>query len=101
MLEMKRQDLEELYQLLSMYRGVYRAEEAGGILEEVRRRYRERYGEDIREKRNPRKAGRKKKYTEEQRRRIRELREEGQTIREIAKETGCSVGYVQDVLSDP
>ncbi len=30
-----------------------------------------------------------------------QLRKKGLTIREIAGETGCSVGYVQGVLSEP
>ena len=51
--------------------------------------------------RNPRKADRKRQYTEEDREKIRNIRGQGRSIREIAKETGCSVGYVQGILSDP
>lgn len=100
-LEMKRQDMEELWQLLSLYGRTYGSREAGELLEEVSGRYRNRYGESILGKRNPRKAGRKKQYTEEKKQEIRELREKGLTIRKIAGETGCSAGYVQGVLREP
>lgn len=99
MVEMKRQDLEELHQLLVLYERTYKDSLAPGLLEEVEGRYRRTCREDIWEKRNPRKAGRKKQYTEKDRARIRGLREKGRSIREIARETGCSVGYVQSVIS--
>lgn len=101
MQEMKRQDMEELSQLLRVYERTYGSGEAGNLLKEVSERYRNSYKENILEKRNPRKAGRKRQYTEEKRRELRELREKGLTIREIARKTGCSVGYVQSVLSEP
>ena len=99
MVEMKRQDLEELHQLLVLYERTYRDVLASGLLGEVAGRYSRTYGESIWEKRNPRKAGRKKLYTEKDRSRIRGLRRKGRSIREISRETGCSVGYVQSVLS--
>lgn len=98
---MKRQDLEELHQLLSLYGRSYGSKEAEKLLEEVAGCYSNSYGEDILEKRNPRNAGRKRQYTEADKRQIRELRKEGLTLRKIANKTGCSVGYVQGVLSDP
>lgn len=101
MLEMKRQDLEELNQLLRLYERTYGSREAVELLKEVGERYRKRYEEDIMEKRNPRKAGRKKRYPESKKKQIRELRKKGLSIREIGVETGCSVGYVQGVLSEP
>lgn len=101
MLEMKRQDLEELYQLLELYQRTYGSSLTGGLLAEVAGRYNSSYGEDISGKRNPRKAGRKKQYTEKDITRVRELRGKGGSIREIARETGYSVGYVQGVLSEP
>ena len=100
-IEMKRQDLEELHQLLSLYERSYGSKEAEKLLEEMAQRYRNRYREEILGKRNPRNAGRKSHYTEADKRKILNLREEGLTLREIAKRTGCSVGYVQGVLSDP
>ena len=99
MIEMKRKDLEELHQLLVLYERTYWGSLVSGLLMEVAGRYGRNYGEDIWEKRNPRKAGRKKQYTEKDRGKIRGLRGKGRSIREIARETGCSVGYVQSVLS--
>lgn len=101
-MEMKRQDLEELYILLEVYEKTYGGRNVTEMKQELSARYREeKGGESISGKRNPRKAGRKRQYTEEEKSRIRNYREEGLTIREIAKETGCSVGYVQGVLSAP
>ncbi len=100
-LEMKEQDLLELYQLLMLYAGTYGGREAVQLLQEVSERYSKSYGgNSISEKKNPRKAGRKKQYTEEEKNKIKSLRKKGMKIREIAKETGCSVGYVQGVLSN-
>ena len=99
--ELKRQDMEELHQLLSLYERTYGSKEAGVLLVEVEQRYSNRYREDVQGRRNPRNAGRKKRYTEGDQKQIRELREEGLNIREIAQKTGCSVGYVQGVLSAP
>lgn len=101
MLEMKRQDMEELSQLLGLYERTYGSREAKELVKEVSERYSNSYKENVLEKRNPRKAGRKRRYTEDKRRELRKFREKGLTIREIAKETGCSVGYVQGVLSEP
>lgn len=100
MIEMKRQDLEELCQLLALYERTYRDSFASGLLAEVTGRYNRIYKENIWEKSNPRKAGRKKQYMEKDRAKIHELREKGWSIRKISKETGCSVGYVQNVLSE-
>lgn len=101
MLGMRRQDLEELYELLELYERTYGTEASGRLLAEISERYQNRYRENIGEKRNPRQAGRKRKYTETDRATIRESRKRGMTIRKIAQETGCSVGYVQGVLSEP
>lgn len=101
MIEMKRQDLEELYQLLTLYKRTYGNRHVEEIQKEVAERYERHYGKDIMKERNPRKAGRKRQYTEEDREKIRIKRGQGASIREIAKETGCSVGYVQGVLSAP
>lgn len=100
-LEMKSQDMEELFQLLQLYERTYGGRNAVEMLGEVAARYREKNGEGISCKRNPRGAGRKRRYPETARQQIRELREEGLTIRRIAEKTGYSVGYVQGVLSEP
>ena len=100
-MEMKRQDMEELFQLLEVYERTYGGSVVSEIIKELCARYRGVTGENISEKRNPRGAGRKSQYTEEEKERIRELRDRGMSIRRIAEGTGCSVGYVQGVLSDP
>ncbi len=101
--EMKAQDLLELWQLLNLYKMTYdvSAEETVDMLAaEIRVRYSgHRNGEDILTAGNPRGAGRKKKYTEEHRKLVQKLRnEDGLTIRKIAQEAKCSVGYVEHVL---
>ena len=100
-MEMKRQDMEELFQLLEVYERTYGGSVVSEIIKELCARYRGATGENISEKRNPRGAGRKSRYTEEEKERIRELRDRGMSIRRIAEGTGCSVGYVQGVLNDP
>lgn len=103
-LSMKGQDLLELYQLLSLYRQAYHEDGAAekdldGWLKAVAQRYKERTdGKDVREGRNPREAGRKRKYTEEQNEGIMHLYKEGLSIRRIAEEARCSPGHVQDVI---
>ncbi len=99
MLDMKRQDMEELKQLLQVYASLYDDSQARQVLDELSERYQKTYGESIMGKRNPRGAGRKRRYTETERSQIQKFREEGQTIREIAGKTGLSIGYVQGVLS--
>ena len=99
--EMKRQDMEELYQLLEVYERTYGGRKVREMLQEVSARYREEKGGSVSQKRNPRGAGRKQRYAEDEKRRVRELRDGGMSIRRIAEETGCSVGYVQGVLSNP
>lgn len=98
---MRCQDMEELFQLLKVYERTYGGREAAEMSRAVSERYREERGESISGKRNPRGAGRKKQYADEEKQRIRELRDGGMSIRRIAEETGCSVGYVQGVLSAP
>ena len=102
-MEMKEQDLLELYHLLVMYRDTYHEEEEkdlGGWIQMVSVRYRERTGgKEIREGRNPRRAGRKRSYPESHDRKILELYQEGFSIRHIAEEAGCSPGHVQDVIN--
>lgn len=96
--EMNRQDLLELYQLVGMYTRCYGLE-LGELLEEIREKYRKNTGgEDIRSSRNPRCAGRKRVYAENTDKMILELRNRGMTLRGIAGTLQCSIGHVQDVL---
>ena len=96
-LEMKRQDLEELYLLLEVYERTYGGRNVREMKEELSAGYGGRAGGIFRRK-APQGAGRKRQHTEEEKKRIRELRNEGMAMRKIAEETGCSVGYVQGVL---
>ena len=62
--EMNRQDLLELYQLVVMYTRCYDSE-LGELLKEISEKYKNNTGgEDIRSSRNPRCAGRKRVYAE-------------------------------------
>ena len=101
--QMKEMDLVELYQLLDMYRKVYVPKENDPKLSEVLENLGEQYketsgGMEISEARNPRKAGRKRGYTQEQDKKILEEHLAGASIRETARRCGCSAGHVQDVL---
>lgn len=96
--EMNRQDLLELYQLVGIYARCYGLE-LGALLEEISEKYRKSTGgEDIRSSRNPRCAGRKRVYAKDTDRTVLELRNSGMTLRGIAGALQCSTGHVQDVL---
>ena len=101
-IQMKPQDLLELYQLIRLYERTYadsRAVDIRTLEREVGEKYKERTGgEDIGQAGNPRGAGRKKKYTEKENEKILELRKKGDSLRRISRETGCSAGHVQDVI---
>lgn len=97
--EMKKSDLAELYTLLELYGRSYgKMAEVEELLTEMERRYEKARGTG--EIGNSRGAGRKGKYPEETKRKILELREEGNSIRKIAGETGCSTGYVQKLINE-
>lgn len=97
-MEMKRQDLLELYQLAVIYTRCYGLD-LEELLEGISEKYRKNTGgEDIRTSHNPRRAGRKRVYTEHTDRRILELRNSGMTLRAITERLQCSIGHVQDVL---
>lgn len=100
MIHMKKQDIEELSQLLRLYENTYRSKDAERLLEEIATLYKEQYGKSIFDAKNPRNAGRKKKYTENERKQVLKCRSEGMTIREIARKTGMSVGNVQKLISE-
>lgn len=101
-MQMRSQDLLELYQLLERYERTYGNRKAayfGKLQKEIEEKYKIcTRGEDIRQARNPRGAGRKRKYTEKENERIRELRKNGDSLRKISQTIGCSVGHVQDVI---
>ena len=90
--EMNRQDMEELYQLLELYERTYGGRKVTEMRQEVSARYREEKGEVISQKRNPRRAGRKRRYTEEEKQRIRELRDGGMSIRLAIRAKGPPSG---------
>ena len=101
--KMRKQDLLELYQLCGLYRHVYGGNGeklATELMEEIAWRYREDSGEEITKARNPRNAGRKKKYTDAVNEKILSLNRSGISKRNIAKEIGCSLGHVQDVIKE-
>lgn len=97
-MEMNRQDLLELYQLVEMYTRCYSVD-LRGLLEGINEKYRKNTGgEDICSSSNPRCAGRKRIYSEDTDKAIIELRKNGITLRSIAETLQCSTGHVQDVL---
>ena len=96
-MEMKKTDLGELYSLLGMYERTY-----GGVpealLDSIAAAYKRQGGEG--NIRNPRGAGRKKATAWEEIQKVAELREKGYKIREIAGETGYSVGLVHKLINE-
>ena len=54
----------------------------------------------INEKHNERGAGRKERFTENQKQDIKRLRQEGNTISEIAKIYKCSVGLIHKLINE-
>lgn len=94
---MKKTDLGELYSLLGMYERTYGGV-AEALLDSIETAYKKQGGEG--NIRNPRRAGRKKATTREEIQKVRELRERGYKIREIAGKTGCSVGRVHKLINE-
>lgn len=95
-------DLGELYTYLELFGKVYDGYDTQietlmkGIEEVYAHEYRCKDPEKaLRRLRNPREAGRKQKYTQEQIEQVRELAREGRSIREIAEESGISKSSVQ------
>ena len=97
---MKNMDLIELYQLLRMFQCVHPEDgQIGEVMEKVRHEYgRHNKGKVIDKAHNPRGAGRKRKYTEEEDERILKLYNEKKSMRKVSKAYGCSLGHVQDVI---
>lgn len=102
MIAMSRTDLAELYTLLKMYDRSY-----GGVAKELVESVKEAYKvtagrekEGIPEIRNPRGAGRKSGVTMEQVSQVKQLHTQGCSMRKIAEEMGCSVGYVHKLINE-
>lgn len=103
-LEMKATDLGELYVLLKMYQMVYE-EVPEWLIGNIERRYKTIY--EVRNSNiralsitNPRGAGRKSNIAPEEKEKILRLRRSGMTIREVASETGYSIGYVHKLIHE-
>lgn len=105
-LEMKEQDLLELYQLTQLFFSTYgnrltsdSTRSAKAWISIMEERYKAvTGGGDITTASNPRNAGRPTVYTDEQNNRILDLRGEGLSLRRIAEEIPCSLAHVQRVL---
>jgi hypothetical protein len=99
-IEMRRQDMIELYQLLGVYIRTYqnKRDMTEMIMEEIEERYKKIYNGQITEEKNPRNAGRKSRHTLEEDRIISEYRSDGLSYREIASKCGCTLSRVQGVL---
>lgn len=99
-LQMKKQDLVELYQLCRVYvqahDGAGRAA-AEKLMQAADAEYLGMGYGHIVTAGNPRGAGRKAVYPDETNRKIQALHAQGMSKRRIAKEIGCSLGHVQDV----
>lgn len=101
-LYMQAKDLGELYTYLELFGKVYDGYDAE--VEVLRKGIEAIYAEEYRcgnaegalkKLRNPREAGRKKRYGREQIEQIQELARSGMSIRKIAEETGISRSSIQ------
>ena len=103
-LEMKATDLGELYVLLKMYQMVYR-EVPEWLIRNIENQFKTTH-EDKKGNiksfsiTNPRGAGRKSNVAPEEKEKIVRLRRAGKTIREVASETGYSIGYVHKLIHE-
>lgn len=95
---MHKHELLEFYQLIKLYQTTYKDDSLNELLKNVESLYEEIAHTDIKKQSNPRQAGRKSKYTEEQNQQIIDLRQNGVSLRNIAKETGFSLGHIQTVI---
>ena len=103
-------DLAELYNYLTIFRKTYddAESEAERLCRVIRDIFADQeghvHGEDadkaLRRLKNPRNAGRKKTILPEQEQRIRELHEQGCSIRKISEEVSIPKSTVSRVLSD-
>lgn len=101
---MPERDFGELYSLLKYFFSIYafHEDEVKQMLETIAEAYATEYNcsdrKAIEKLGNPRGAGRKPKYTEADKNRIRDLHRAGHTVREIAALTGISKSSVQRLL---
>lgn len=100
LIEMRRQDMIELYQLLRVYLGTYpeKRDMTEMIMEDIENRFEKIYDGKIKAEQNPRNAGRKSSHTLEEDSKILEYRSDGLSYREIASKCGCSLSRVQVVI---
>lgn len=99
-IEMHRQDMIELYQLLKVYRGTYpdKRKMTDLMLIDIESRYQKIYNGHIASERNPRGAGRRTKYAQDTDDEILRYRADGFSYRQIANKCGCSLNHVQGVI---
>ena len=99
---MESRELLELYQLLRMYRFAYGDEDGKltALLSEIASEYAAlTSGKDIEQAKNPRGAGRKRRYSAEQDEEILKIYKGSRNYRKAAEEAGCSIGHIQDVVN--
>lgn len=101
---MTEKDFGELYAGLTCFYRTYAIEEQAVklVLDTVANAYATEYGHDdlsaIKEIRNPRNAGRKRKYSEGVKQRVKDLSKSGLSTRQISAETGIPKSTVQRLL---
>lgn len=78
---MHKHELLEFYQLIKLYQTTYKDDGLDELLANVEILYEEITHTDIKQQSNPRQAGRKTKYTEEQNQQIIDLRQNGVSLR--------------------
>ena len=86
---MRRKEIQQLRKLLKQYYTETQAEEALALIRKLRRSSIE-----------PGVPGRKPKYGDSVKETIRSLRAEGKAIRQIARQTGCSTGFVYSTIKE-
>lgn len=104
---MEEKDLGELYTYLELFDRTYGGyeEEVKVLLAGIEAVYKAEYPcEDaagaLRRLRNPRNAGRHMRYTEKDKDRVRALRHDRKSVREISRETGLPKSTVSRLLQD-
>lgn len=109
LLAMKATDLAELYWLLDMYQRTYEHTESKNahyLLNDIKNAYEEQasytqVSSSVPPRlHNPRRAGRKKSYSDRTVEEILRLRASGQSIRTIASHVHCSVGNVHKIINE-
>ena len=110
--KMKLEELGELYRLLVCYKKIYNIRdlnELSATIEDIKQQYETEasringpsgYQIVPAKVTNIRGAGRNPIYTDQERDHILELRETGKTIRKIAEEVHCSIGFVHKIIKE-